>query len=71
MSGYMSVTSFCNRSHNLHLSGYSEDQIDELIQNGDISGRRDPRTGLMMMEHSETIGFLPESCLKSAEDGEP
>ena len=60
MNGYKSVTSFYNQSHNLHLLGYSEEQINDLIMNGDIRGRKDTQTGQMMIEESETIGFLPD-----------
>lgn len=60
MNRLMSVANLCNKSQNLYLKGYSEEQIEELIQNGDIRGRRDPQTGVMMVEQFETIGFLPD-----------
>ncbi len=63
MKRFMSVASFCNQSHNLELLGYSEAEIEELIQNGDLRGRMDPKTGGMMIESSETIGFLPEQLI--------
>lgn len=55
----ISVSQLCNRSNNLHLCGYSEEVLDNLIQNGDLQGHFDSDNGELMVDTEGIRDFLP------------
>ena len=57
----VSVSQLCNRSTNLHLCGYSEEVLDNLIQNGDLQGYFDSENRETMVETEGVMEFLPSA----------
>lgn len=55
----ISVSQLCNRSTNLHICGYSEEVLDNLIQNGDLQGHFDSENGETMVDTEGIMEFLP------------
>jgi len=59
MNSLISVSQICNRSTNLHICGYSEEVLDNLIQNGDLQGYFDTNRGEMLVDATAVQDFLP------------
>lgn len=59
----ISVSQLCNRSTNLHLCGYSEEVLDNLIQNGDLQGHFDSENGERMVDTDGIMDFLPSEMM--------
>jgi len=59
MNRSVSVSELCNRSANLHLCGYSEEVLDNLIQCGDLQGHFNADRGEMMVDTTAVLDFLP------------
>lgn len=59
MNSSVSVSQLCNRSTNLHICGYSEEVLDNLIQNGDLKGYFSTNRGEMLVEIAAVHDFLP------------
>jgi hypothetical protein len=59
MSSSISVSQLCNRSTDLHLCGYSEEVLNNLIQNGDLQGYYNQELGDLMVDKNALMNFLP------------
>jgi len=59
MKSVISVRQLCNRSTNLHLCGYSEEVLDDLIQNGDLQGYYSAKLGELVVDKNSLMDFLP------------
>jgi hypothetical protein len=58
MNRSVSVSQLCNRSLILHICGYSEEVLDNLIQDGHLQGYFDYKSGEMMVDTSAVQDFL-------------
>ena len=59
MSIAISVSQLCNRSTELHLCGYSEEVLDNLIRNGDLQGFYNAELGELMVNDNVLLDFMP------------
>jgi hypothetical protein len=59
MNSLISVSQLCNRSTNLHICGYSEEVLDNLIQDGHLQGYFNTNRGEMMVDTTAVQDFLP------------
>lgn len=59
MSRSISVHQLCNRSTDLHLCGYTEEVLNNLIQSGDLQGYYSQRFGELMVDTNSLMDFLP------------
>lgn len=59
MSIAISVSQLCNRSTDLHLCGYSEEVLDNLIRNGDLQGFYNAELGELMVNDNVLLNFIP------------
>ena len=59
MSIAISVSQLCNRSADLHLCGYSEEVLDNLIRNGDLQGFYNAELGELMVNDNVLLSFIP------------
>jgi hypothetical protein len=59
MSIAISVSQLCNRSTELHLCGYSEEVLDNLIRNGDLQGFYNAELGELMVNDNVLLNFVP------------
>jgi hypothetical protein len=65
MSSIISVRQLCNRSTNLHLCGYSEEVLDDLIQDGDLQGNYSAKLGELVVDKNSLMDF----CLQKRKVG--
>ena len=58
MNQSVSLSQLCNRSSSLHICGYSEEVLDNLIQDGHLQGYFDYKSGEMMVDTTSVQDFL-------------
>ena len=59
MSRAISISQLCNRSTQLHLCGYTEEVLDNLIQSGDLRGHYNTEQGELMVDKDSLMNFMP------------
>jgi hypothetical protein len=59
MSIAISVSQLCHRSTELHLCGYSEEVLDNLIRNGDLQGFYNAELGGLIVNDDVLLDFMP------------
>ena len=59
MSRAISISQLCNRSTQLHLCGYTEEVLDNLIQSGDLQGHYNTEQGELLVDKDSLMNFMP------------
>ena len=64
MNRAISVSQLCNQSTQLHLCGYTEEVLDNLIQSGDLQGYYNAVQGELMVDKNSLMNFMPSEKVR-------